>query len=27
VPQLLEQVLEYLDLSPALYKRLAENSG
>jgi len=27
VPQLLERVLEYLDLSPALYKRLAENSG
>jgi transposase len=27
VPQLLERVLEYLDLSPALYRRLAENSG
>ena len=27
VPQLLERVLEYLGLSPALYKRLAENSG
>jgi transposase len=27
VPELLEQVLSYLDLSPALYKRLAENSA
>jgi transposase len=27
VPELLERVLSYLDLSPALYKRLAENSG
>jgi transposase len=26
VPQLLEQVLSYLDLSPAIYNRLAENS-